>query len=60
MFVQELLDILNNKQEIPNPSKSELLFYVTNENEETIELNLDDIIAFDINSDIEFIFKLKS
>ena len=60
MFVQELLDILNNKQEIPNPSKSELLFYVTNENEETIELNLDDIIAFDISSDIEFIFKLKS
>ncbi len=45
--VQDLLDILNNTHEIPNPELADLCFYYTDENGKVIDLHLDGIGAFD-------------
>jgi hypothetical protein len=52
MTVQELMDILNNKKEIPNPKKAELYFYLTKNDGETVLLELSNMSAFDISTDI--------
>lgn len=54
--VQDLLDILNNTHEIPNPELADLCFYYTDENGKVIDLHLDGIGAFDISTDITFHF----
>lgn len=54
--VQDLLDILNNTHEIPNPELSDLCFYYTDKNGKVIDLHLDRIGAFDISTDITFHF----
>ena len=54
--VQDLLDILNNTHEIPNPELSDLCFYYTDKNGKVIDLQLDGIGAFDISTDITFHF----
>jgi hypothetical protein len=56
MTVQELQDILNNKYEIPKPELAELCFYYIDDNGKEIPLKLDSIGAFDISTDITFIF----
>jgi hypothetical protein len=55
--VKELMDILNNKEEIPNPENAELCFYLTDKNGETIDIELKSMGAFSISSDITMEFK---
>jgi hypothetical protein len=55
--VKELMDILNNKQEIPRPEDAELCFYFTGEDGEEIELKLKSVGAFSISTDITFGFE---
>ena len=57
MFVQELLDILNNTEEIPDPSIAELCFYITDKDGNEKDLDLDTIGAFDISRDVTVEFK---
>lgn len=52
MTVQKLLDILNNKYEIPDPAKAELCFYYTDNTGKEINLKLDRMGAFSISTDI--------
>ena len=58
MYVQELLDILNNKEEIPDPKLAELCFYLTDEDGNEKDLNLDTVGAFDICRDVTVGFKV--
>lgn len=58
MFVQELLDILNNKEEIPRPEVAELCFYLK-EGEDEADLKLVSIGAFDISTDVTVGFELE-
>lgn len=56
MNIQELLDILNNKHEIPSPEHAELCFYFKKDDDSEITLKLDSIGAFNISTDITFTF----
>lgn len=55
--VQKLLDILNNREEIPNPEVAELCFYLTDEDGNEFDLELTRVGAFDISTDITVGFK---
>ena len=57
MTVQELLDILNNKKEIPNPENAELCFYFKEENGDCVDAKIASIAAFTISTDITFTFE---
>ena len=57
MTVKELIDILNDKKNVPNPEVSELCFYLDKENGETVNLELKRIGAFSISTDITFEFE---
>lgn len=57
MYVQELLDILNNKEEIPNPEVAELCFFLT-QGEDESDLKLVHIGAFDISTDVTVGFEI--
>jgi len=57
MYVQELLDILNNREEIPDPEIAELCFFVEDENRNEVELELCHVGAFTISTDITIGFK---
>lgn len=50
--VQDLLDILNNKDEIPKPENAELCFYLTDKDGKEIGLELKSVGAFAISTDI--------
>ena len=52
MTVQELLNVLNNKYEIPDPTKAELCFYYTDKEGKEINLKLNRMGAFSISTDI--------
>jgi hypothetical protein len=55
-----LLDVLNNRDEIPDPSKAELCFYLEGENyQDEPSLKLASIGAFDISTDITMGFKFQ-
>ena len=56
MTVEELINILSNKKEIPHPERAELCFYFTDENGETIDIELKSIGAFAISTDITMEF----
>jgi len=56
MTAQDLLDILNDKYEIPRPELANLCFYYTDDNNKEIILKIDSIGAFDISTDITFQF----
>ena len=58
MTVKELLDILNNRYEIPKPEVADICFYLKDEDGETIDLKLVGIGAFDISTDITFTFEV--
>jgi hypothetical protein len=57
MTVKELMDILNNKEEIPRPENAELCFYFKKENGDCIDIKLTGIGAFSISTDITFTFE---
>ena len=56
MTVLDLLNVLNNKYEIHDPSKDELCFYFTGKNGEEINLKINHISAFNISTDINIGF----
>jgi len=57
MTIKQLIEILNNKKEIPSPEKAPISFYLYLQNGEEIELNLDSLSAFNVAYDICFNFK---
>ena len=57
MTVQELLNILNNKKEIPKPENAEICFYLLKENGDEVDLQINGIGAFDISTDVTISFK---
>jgi hypothetical protein len=60
MTVQEMLDVLNNRDEIPDPSKAELCFYLEGKDyKDEPSLRLTSIGAFDISTDITVGFKFE-
>ena len=56
MTVAELLELFNNKYEIPEPELAELCFYFEDKNGEEIDLKVKRIGAFDISTDITITF----
>lgn len=54
MTAQDMLDVLNNRDEIPDPSKAHLDFYLVDEDS---SLKLVHIGAFDISSDVTMGFE---
>lgn len=53
MTVQELINILSNKKEVPYPDKSEICFYFIDGNgEESFDLKIKSIGAFSISTDV--------
>jgi len=54
----QLIEVLTDKHEVPDPEYAELCFYLEDENGEEHDLELKSIGAFDISTDITFTFDI--
>ena len=56
--VAQLVEVLSDKYEVPDPDQAELCFYLEDENGDVHDLKLKEIGAFDISTDITFTFEV--
>ena len=58
--VAQLIEVLSDKHEVPDPKQAELCFYLEDKSGDVHDLRLKAIGAFDISTDITFTFEIDS